>query len=207
MMFLVPQIQPHFVAAKVMFACRTGYVISKDSAVPYNKGSGFPILAAQYNGSSTVHCCGTANWENGTVNCGNFNSVEVPHGTALAGVAGLSATSTATATSSSVPSSSATTSSSASDSGSNSKREAAIGAGVGVPLGIIAIASIVWALWERRARFKALSQSTGVPAPMNQPYFRRPGSPRHPVELGASDVSELGNGATSKPPGSEVHNL
>ncbi|KAJ5306932.1 hypothetical protein N7508_005947 [Penicillium antarcticum] len=172
--------------------------------MPYNKGSGFPIVSAQYNGSSTIHCCGTANWEDGTVNCGNFKSVEVPHGTAIAGVAGLSAASSVTATSSPGSSTSAPTSTSnpTSDSGSNAKREAAIGAGVGVPLGVIALASIAWALWERRARVKALSQPISAPAPMNQPFFHQPGTPRPPVELGASDVSELGNGETPKPPGS-----
>jgi hypothetical protein len=170
--------------------------------VPYNKGSGFPIVAAQYNGSSTIHCCGTANWENGTVNCGNFKSVDVPHGTAIPGVAGLSAAS-ATATSS--PGSSTSTPTSTSNpasGGSNSNREAAVGAGVGVPLGVIALASIAWALWERRARFTALSQTANVPASMNQPVFYQPGAPRPPVELGASDVSELGNGELPKPPGS-----
>jgi hypothetical protein len=171
--------------------------------VPYNKNSGFPIVAAQYNGSSTIHCCGTANWEDGKVNCGNFKSVEVPTGTAIAGVAGLSAQSSAAATSSGASMSTPTSSTSpTSDSGSNTKREIAIGAGVGVPLGVIALASLAWAFWERRTRFKALAQPTNMLAPMNQPFFHQPGTPRPPVELDAYDVSELGSEGNPKPIGS-----
>lgn len=36
----------------------------------------------------------------------------------------------------------------------NSSHEVAVGVGVGVPLGVIALASIIWAIWERRTRIK-----------------------------------------------------
>jgi hypothetical protein len=51
--------------------------------------------------------------------------------------------------------------------------EAAIGAGVGVPLGVIALASIAWALFERRRRKRApmslLPCTETSPAPTNPP--------------------------------------
>ncbi|KAJ6110255.1 hypothetical protein N7486_002490 [Penicillium sp. IBT 16267x] len=73
-----------------------------------------------------------------------------------------STNSTTTVTANSTTSSSYP-SSSASASASSSSHDVAIGAGVGVPLGIIAIGTLVWALWERR-RANKLSRSLGSKA-------------------------------------------
>jgi hypothetical protein len=174
--------------------------LTKLPLVPYNKKSGFPIVAAQYNGSKTSYCCGTASWNNQTnkIDCGNFESVSIPSGTAIPGVAGLSVKSPATesATNTTTPGSSNGGSS------SNTSREAAIGAGVGVPLGVIAVASIIWALWERRTRLKAIS--TPLPMPVAESAvgtFHQPGTPQRFVELGAAHVSEI---ATSDRPKSHT---
>lgn len=99
-----------------------------------------------------------------------MKSVSVPYGTAIPGVAGLAVSSTRTnssKTTNSTDSTDSTNSSSSSDSksssgsgsgsGSSSSGETAIGAGVGVPLGAIAIGSLIWALWERRGRMRALA--------------------------------------------------
>lgn len=164
--------------------------------MPYNKNSGCPIVAAQYNGSKTVHCCGTATLDNGTINCGNFKSVNIPSGTAIPGVAGLSVKSLG-------GSNPGNTSTPVSSYGRPSpSHETIIGVRVGVPLVVIALASIAWALWERRARFKALS--TVGNKPMNQHPtlggFHQPGVSCRPVELGGSNISELGTGDNHKPP-------
>lgn len=166
--------------------------------MPYNKNSGFPIVAASYSGNKTDHCCGTASWDSdkNEIDCGNFKSVSVPSGTAIPGVAGLSVEKSQT------PSPSPTVtpvSSERSDSGSNKSRETAIGAGVGASLGFVALVSILWALWERRARLRALSKTSlsSVDQPFAETYHQ-PGVPRRVVELGASDVSELGSNASPK---------
>jgi hypothetical protein len=67
----------------------------------------------------------------------------------------VKANSTSSSTNSTESASNATTSASPTSANSTttnnrSNHDAAIGAGVGVPLGIIALASIAWALWERR---------------------------------------------------------
>ncbi|KAJ5593431.1 hypothetical protein N7537_010335 [Penicillium hordei] len=72
MTFLVLLVRQHSVAIKAISECRMVYATYKGSVVPYNKNSGFPIVAAQYNGNKTVHCCGTTALENATVGCGNF---------------------------------------------------------------------------------------------------------------------------------------
>ncbi|KAJ5124974.1 uncharacterized protein N7515_008799 [Penicillium bovifimosum] len=160
----------------------TTFCCNRADILPYNENAGFPIVAAQYNGSKTVHCCGTASWKNGSVSCGNFKSVSVPTGTAIPGVAGLA-----------VKGAQGSKSSETTDCGYNVSREAAIGAGIGVPLAIMTLAAITWAMRERRARFRALS--TVSPAPMAKPpplkQFVQQVIPHRPVELGASDISEL----------------
>ena len=62
-------------------------------------------------------------------------------------------TASSTSTNSSLP---RCTSDNSKDSGSSS-RDAAIGAGVGVPLGVLALASVGWALFERKKRYHPLS--------------------------------------------------
>ncbi|KAJ9263806.1 hypothetical protein DTO195F2_2723 [Paecilomyces variotii] len=79
----------------------------------------------------------------------------------MPGVAALAVSSSSTASPASNSSNSISNSSSNSshcNTSNYSSRGTAIGAGVGVPLGVIAVASIAWAFWERRSRLKAVSQ-------------------------------------------------
>ena len=90
----------------------------------------------------------------------------MPDATLVAGYAALanvSSLSASTSVSNSTSSSSPSPSSSSSSPSSNS-RDAAIGAGVGVPLGVIALGAITWALWERRARTKSLAAAAATTA-------------------------------------------
>ncbi|GAD97683.1 hypothetical protein AOR_1_1136194 [Paecilomyces variotii No. 5] len=131
-----------------------------------NPSSGFPIVAAAYNGSSTTYCCGTASYENGEVTCG-FGTASVPAGTAIPGVAALAVSSSTASPASNTSSNSSSfgnCSNSRADSSDCSSHDTAIGAGVGVPLGAIAIASLAWAFWERRGRLKAAAQGPGMSA-------------------------------------------
>ncbi|KAK2762677.1 hypothetical protein FQN54_000851 [Arachnomyces sp. PD_36] len=81
--------------------------------------------------------------------------------------------------------------------GTTQCNDTAIGAGVGVPLGLIALASIAWAVWERRkARRGYTAAGQGAPVPwstdtskggyQNQPGVYRAELQHPPVELGDS---------------------
>lgn len=81
---------------------------------------------------------------------------------------------------------------------SNGSKDVAIGAGVGVPLGVIALLSIGWALWERRQRKRA-SLPPAQPVQPFQPY-----QPVVAVDRN-TEVSELG--AYTTKPVELFHNL
>lgn len=80
-----------------------------------------------------------------------------------------STNSTASTCNSTASASTSSSNSTATNNGSN--HDAAIGAGVGVPLGVIALASIAWALWERRKlhRFSAAHEAAAAAAPAQVP--------------------------------------
>lgn len=110
--------------------------------------------------SSSTYCCGTPVSKDGEVVC-PFDQPEitVQDGNIIFGRAAL--TNATASASDSAPTSTLTgspegsTGSSQSGDGSiSSCNDVAIGAGVGVPLGVIALLSIVWAIWERRRRNK-----------------------------------------------------
>jgi hypothetical protein len=71
----------------------------------------------------------------------------------------------------------------------NVNKEIAIGAGVGVPLAVIALASIGWAFWERRKRKRA---SFGASQPITPAWSSQNGTYNH----NSYDTGEL----TSSPP-------
>lgn len=128
-----------------------------------------------------------------------MKSVSVPYGTAIPGVAGLAVSSTRT---NSTNSTSSSDSGSSSGSGSSSSRDAAIGAGVGVPLGVIAIGSLIWAIWERRGRMRALAgTSQGQETAQSYPQMTYRNAP---VELQAPEV-ELSGSTAATEIGSEGH--
>ncbi|KAJ5201438.1 uncharacterized protein N7498_006101 [Penicillium cinerascens] len=80
------------------------------------------------------------------------------------------------------------------NSSDGSQKEVAIGAGVGVPLGVIALLSIVWALYERRLR-KKIPQPAPAPAGYYGYASRPSASPLELAELTASEPkpAELDN--------------
>lgn len=87
-----------------------------------------------FNYTDTKYCCGSAVSENGDVGCKYEDPFELSQATVIPGVAYLANNGAENSTSSSSPSSSSCV---------------AVEAGVGVPLGVIAIATTIWALWER----------------------------------------------------------
>ncbi|OAL75064.1 hypothetical protein A7D00_0662 [Trichophyton violaceum] len=66
-----------------------------------------------------------------------------------------------------------------------SKTYVAIGAGVGVPLGVIAIGAIGWALYERRKRLRLIKTYASQPIAVQQPMYQQQTQPvtAHPYEM------------------------
>ncbi|KAJ5735635.1 uncharacterized protein N7483_000760 [Penicillium malachiteum] len=121
---------------------------------------GTSIINLSYENGISLYCCGTPVYNGSAIVCPYGNSFELDDGSAILGRAALvnattktSTTSNATTTTSS-NSSAITTSSSSSDNSHN----VAIGVGVGIPLFVIAVGTLLWALWERR-RANRLSKS------------------------------------------------
>ncbi|KAE8330321.1 hypothetical protein BDV39DRAFT_213095 [Aspergillus sergii] len=102
----------------------------------YRRNTGMPIMNIGYNYSSTQYCCGTVIVDNNAVGCKYEDPFELTEATVIPGVAYL-ANNGVNGNSTSSPSSSSCI---------------AVEAGVSIPLGVIAIAAGIWALWERRRR-------------------------------------------------------
>ncbi|KAK2767020.1 hypothetical protein FQN54_006337 [Arachnomyces sp. PD_36] len=117
-----------------------------------------------------TYCCGTPISDGDKVVCpvGDENGFEIDSGRIVFGRAGLfneSATGglDPPATGTAAPGTSPT---GATDpSADNSCHQTAVGAGVGVPLGIITLASILWAIWERRKSKAIYGMHRDMPAP------------------------------------------
>ncbi|KAK9657242.1 hypothetical protein V6Z96_001488 [Aspergillus fumigatus] len=127
-----------------------------------NRKSGYPIVNMGYDTKTPKYCCGSV-VDNQCKDGDPFtigNGAVIPEVAALAGYVKASAiTDTTCSNSLSITTSSNSASTaitacptSTGDNTSPSSHDLAIGVGVGVPLGVIALASIVWALWERRRR-------------------------------------------------------
>lgn len=102
----------------------------------------------------SLYCCGYQRSNNSVSTCADGSDpFTMPDGKLIFGRAGL-----ANATISSDNTVGATTSCEAT-SGSQCTNATAVGAGVGVPLGVIAISTAIWAFWERRQRRKAVVAS------------------------------------------------
>ncbi|OJJ95983.1 hypothetical protein ASPACDRAFT_47342 [Aspergillus aculeatus ATCC 16872] len=134
-----------------------------------NPTGGCSIINLKYSDGVSTYCCGTpvANNDSQVVCPDNASSFEVPTGHAMVGYAMLANVSTLDATAKTTTSCSSNetstlVNSTASCTKGASCHDAAIGAGVGVPLGVIALASIVWALFERR---RATARRAGLSAP------------------------------------------
>lgn len=104
----------------------------------YRRNTGMPIMNIGFNYSQTQYCCGTAISDNGNVGCKYEEPFELSQATVIPGVAYLANNNAENCSSPSSPPASSSC--------------VAVEAGVGVPLGVIAIATAIWALWERRNR-------------------------------------------------------
>ncbi|PKX91361.1 uncharacterized protein P174DRAFT_392559 [Aspergillus novofumigatus IBT 16806] len=149
-----------------------------------NRDGGCSIINVTYENGIATYCCGTPITNGTDVICPEgMDSFQIPTGHALTGVALLS----------NVSSSSATTAPSSTDTATRSCHDTAIGAGVGVPLGVIALMTLAWAIFERRARRAMRTQvppATVVSDDKGGPYVRSRNGP--PSELPHTrDVAEL----------------
>lgn len=89
-----------------------------------------------------LYCCNNIVSNTGSTPCAlNLSAFTIDNGNIMPGFAAL-ADYTVTNSSSNTTTSSST--------GSSSSDRVAIGAGVGVPLGVIALGAIAWAIWERQ---------------------------------------------------------
>lgn len=76
----------------------------------------------------------------------------------------------------------------------NTHRDVAIGAGVGIPLAVMALAALIWALWERRraTRFRHAAFSAPVVSSLPPGFARTPSGVRSknsgPTELGQQSL-------------------
>ncbi|KAJ5167780.1 uncharacterized protein N7482_003374 [Penicillium canariense] len=149
----------------------------------YREG-GVPIIPVAWYDVKTQYCCGKVELNNGKTTCRYGDPFSIAEGTVLPGVAYLSNVTYTDSTDNSTTCDNATSSGALTTSveSSSSNRDVAIGAGVGVPLGLIALVSIAWALWERRklAQMKSsLSSGEGAYAALNRTVGP-------PVELSAA---------------------
>ncbi|KAJ5626485.1 hypothetical protein N7528_003912 [Penicillium herquei] len=153
-------------------------------------------------GDETEYCCNSVIISvNDTLVCSKIDgNTQNPFtlnstGHIIAGVAGLEGlVETSDANSSTITNSTGNTCTTASSNNGDSSKEIAIGAGVGVPLGVIALLSIGWALYERRKRLNTQETTYIHPsiATEERPYselnsIRGP----VPVELSSSPLSDL----------------
>ncbi|KAL5358361.1 hypothetical protein BJX96DRAFT_146403 [Aspergillus floccosus] len=145
---------------------------------------GCSIINLSYEAGEALYCCGTLVSDgNGKVVCPNgANAFSLEDAHALPGY-GLLSNLSNFYTSGSMPSSATETSSCTAE----TCHDTAIGAGVGVPLGVIALASLGWAFLERkRARaYARLSAQSARALPTSQMGSKYPGlvelESRHPA--------------------------
>ncbi|KAL3492404.1 hypothetical protein BJX62DRAFT_236223 [Aspergillus germanicus] len=209
------------------------YVLSRGACIDPEWGSGCPqycrdnnptggcsIVNLIFHAGVSTYCCGTpiARDDLSVIFPNNGSSFEVPTAHALVGYAMLSNISTLdavnTTDTSCCPNNDTTTNTTTTTGGAGadstscttngSCHSTAIGAGVGVPLGVIALASLAWAFFERRrASTASAALLTGSLAGTGErakgsgepPVIELPGRPPYggaPVgELDASNPSEL----------------
>ncbi|KAJ5450253.1 uncharacterized protein N7458_006702 [Penicillium daleae] len=162
---------------------------------------GASIINLSFYNNTAIYCCGTPIIDGDKIVCPDnpTSGFEVPTGwpipgrallansTLLDAIATTSSPSATASVSSSSSTSPTTSSSSSSSSGSTATcstcHETAIGAGVGVPLGVIALLSIVWALFERRRALKGRGMHPAAGTPYGGPYTNLRDRRNRPVEL------------------------
>ncbi|KAE8352058.1 hypothetical protein BDV28DRAFT_8529 [Aspergillus coremiiformis] len=144
-----------------------------------NRNNGYPIVNVGYSGGTSTYCCGAVAFKDGKITCqAEGDPFRIDFGTAIPGVAGLARNMSCSTTTSSSNSTESGSTGNSTESGSTgnatcentgpadrngSTRDVAIGAGVGVPLGVVALLSMGWALYERRQRQVAERVGMAVP--------------------------------------------
>ncbi|KAJ5933899.1 hypothetical protein N7454_006228 [Penicillium verhagenii] len=154
------------------------------------------------NGTTTSeepqYCCNSAVVSaNNTIVCstvdGDFqNPFTISNGSAIANAAALSGLveeSSSSTVANTTASGNYTAMTKSQSSCNNSSKDVAIGAGVGIPLGVIALLLIVWAMWERRLRKQ-------TPVPGQAFLLSDNNSHSHVREMDGSKVPELYDGST-----------
>ncbi|KAL3433642.1 hypothetical protein BDV09DRAFT_186519 [Aspergillus tetrazonus] len=128
----------------------------------YNRGSGIAIVKISFE-DEPQYCCGSVNTQsggsdnddeeddNGEASCEFGDPFTIPAGTAIPDIAGLSSTLEPHADGNAEDSSD-TDSHSKSQTPARMTTPLAIALGVGIPLGLILMGFILWAVWERRRR-------------------------------------------------------
>ncbi|KAJ5825324.1 hypothetical protein N7474_002462 [Penicillium riverlandense] len=141
----------------------------------YGPAGGAALVLFNSTGSDSYYCCNSVIAEDNAATCSNSMTGEpstpfkVNNAELVPGVAALSnlvkkskLSHIASHAAPQTEPTKHTTNSSTEELNSNnttcdSNKDVAIGAGVGVPLGLLAIAFLVWALWERRRRMQAVA--------------------------------------------------
>lgn len=129
---------------------------------------GSSIVNIFYNSTTGVsdYCCGTpiAASDGSTVCQYNQPSFTLPQASILPGYAALEGYTNTASSGNTSTSPTATASTSTSNSADNS-RDIALGAGLGIPLGLIALGSLVWGYYERRRanQFRKALTASSVP--------------------------------------------
>ncbi|KAE8151643.1 hypothetical protein BDV25DRAFT_138669 [Aspergillus avenaceus] len=129
-----------------------------------NPRGGTSIINLVFEDDTITYCCGTpVGTDNGTgtVCPDDQDAFTIADGTPLAGYAMLANVSSLSATNTSsgeTGNCTATNTAEAGAAGAGSCHEAAVGAGVGVPLGLLALGAVAWAVFERMraARMRSL---------------------------------------------------
>ncbi|KAJ5238894.1 hypothetical protein N7468_003513 [Penicillium chermesinum] len=175
------------------------FVVSRGGCTSSNWGSGCPtecqnvtsnegasIINLSFIDGVSLYCCGTPIVDGASTACPSGSPFQMDSAELILGRAGLSGVtnSSSTATSNLTALPTGTGSSSPQASSTSGNHDAAIGAGVGVPLGVIALGSIIWAFWERRRANKASRALTRAPWSDEREMARRwGGRSTAPTEL------------------------
>lgn len=130
----------------------TNHGACDNNAASDNQNAGCAIIPFHANGDDSTYCCNAIVSNGSAAVCDNDRDpFKLASGTVIPGRAYLSNLTTK-------------------DSGNNNNRDVAIGAGVGVPLGVLFLTALGWALFERRKRYALLnSTAAAAPLPVQQP--------------------------------------
>lgn len=115
----------------------------KNPIAKYNRNTGIALINLGYNFSDTEYCCNNVIADNGSVRCKYEEPFKLTQGTVIPDAGFLKNNNN---------NSSCNSSSTSSTKMRSSSSCVAVEAGVSVPLGVLAIATTIWAFWERRRR-------------------------------------------------------